>query len=61
MYFKLIYNPDPDAGYHARLYGENPKRILFWTKDYKVKQDAINACGDVRREMRADTPIYDVD
>ena len=61
MYFKLLYNPAPDAGYHARLFGENPKRLLFWTKDYPTKQGAIDACAEVRRDMRADTVIYDVD
>lgn len=60
MYFKLIYNPAPRAGYHARLYSASGQ-LLFWTHDYKTKQQAVDVCAEVRRNMRSDAPIYDID
>jgi uncharacterized protein YegP (UPF0339 family) len=57
MYFKLIYSDK--KLYHARLYNA-AGQILFWTTEHTTKQPVINVCDEVRSNMKADTPIYDV-
>lgn len=57
MYFKLIYTDK--KLYHARLCN-SAGAILFWTTEHATKQPVIDVCDEVRRNMKADTPIYDV-
>ncbi|HUN79122.1 MAG TPA: hypothetical protein VMU32_09395 [Solirubrobacteraceae bacterium] len=57
MYFKLIYSEK--RLYHARLYNAAGE-ILFWTKESATKQPIIDICDQVRRQMNAAVPIYDV-
>lgn len=56
MYFKLV---ETDAGFHARLYNAQ-RQLIMWTKDHSTKQAVINVCNDIRRNINAATPIYDV-
>jgi hypothetical protein len=57
MYFKLIYTDK--KLYHARLYNAAGE-LLFWTTEHATKQPVINVCDEVRRNMNAAAPIYDV-
>ena len=56
MYFKLI---ETDAGFHARLFNAD-RQLVMWTKDHATKNAVVAVCAEIRREMNAETPIYDV-
>jgi hypothetical protein len=58
MYFKLIYGEESRL-YHARLYNAR-KQLLFWTKEYATKDAVVAVCGEVKQNMNAEVPIYDV-
>jgi hypothetical protein len=56
MFFKLI---ETDDGFHARLYNDD-RQLVMWTKDHVTKDAVVVVCGEIRRQMNAETPIYDV-
>ena len=58
MYFELVYSRE-SRRYHARLY-DSQHDLLFWTKDYRLKESAVGACDEVRHRMNTAIPIIEL-